>query len=267
MLGQIVTSGMAGLLAQVDLPVGCAPSSNLILEIRDWAAGPGNTVLASQIVTGLPDSLDWRSFALANPPFIAKETFFAIVLSSPGDCEMFTASPGADPYPRGEAYYAGSRYPPGIWSLLYTDLGFKTFVEPICSVPLLVGITESEARRTLAAYGCTVGRVTRTHSRTVPKNEVISQGRPEATQLAAGSAVGFVVSLGRAHCKVPNVGGKTLARASSFLTRANCRVGAIRRAASSTAHKGRVIRQRPAPGARLPNGGRVNLVLGRGGRP
>ena len=34
-LGQTVTSGVAGLLTQVDLPVACAPGSDLVLQIRD----------------------------------------------------------------------------------------------------------------------------------------------------------------------------------------------------------------------------------------
>lgn len=269
-LGQVVTSGMAGLLTQVDLPVGCdSPSTNLVVQIRDSGATViGETVLATQTVSGLspPASPDWRSIVLATPPFITNDTTFAIVLSSPGGCGIFGSPPGSDPYLYGNGYYQGPPYPPGVWAIGGLDLGFKTFVERICRVPQLVGGSEGEAPGTLARYGCTTGTITRKYSPTVPKSNVISQGQLEGTQLPAGGAVDFVVSLGRPQCKVPNVRGKRLARAKSILARANCRAGAIRKVASSKALKGRVIRQKPAPGTRLSNGGRVNLVLGQGGR-
>ena len=48
-LGQTVTSGVAGLLTQVDLPVACTPGSDLVLQIRDSVAtipGPRCSPLA-----------------------------------------------------------------------------------------------------------------------------------------------------------------------------------------------------------------------------
>lgn len=67
-------------------------------------------------------------------------------------------------------------------------------------------------------------------------------------------------------CVVPNVAGRTLAGARRALTRAHCRAGKISAAYSSRVRKGRVISQTPRRGARLPNRGKVKLVISRGRR-
>jgi hypothetical protein len=67
-------------------------------------------------------------------------------------------------------------------------------------------------------------------------------------------------------CVVPSVVGKTLAAAKAAIRRGHCRTGLITRARSATVPRGRVLSQRPAPGRRLANGARVNLVVSRGRR-
>jgi len=70
-------------------------------------------------------------------------------------------------------------------------------------------------------------------------------------------------------CTVQDVKRQKLAAAKRTIARANCRVGKIRRAYSSTfkrVTKGRVISQRPKPGTVLRGGGKVNLVVSRGKR-
>jgi len=67
-------------------------------------------------------------------------------------------------------------------------------------------------------------------------------------------------------CGVPNLKGKTLPAAERTIARAGCRVGTIRRGYSKTVKRGRVISEKPKPGAVLPNGGKVNLVVSRGRR-
>jgi PASTA domain len=258
-LAQVVTSGTPGLLTQVDLPVLCG-DSGFVLEIRDSGATiPGTNVWASQTVTGLADNEHWKPIALTSPPFIPDETMFAIVLSSPGSCGIFAAPNGTDPYPRGSGLYI---YPPYPWGLA-PDLGFKTYVDAICQVPGLAGSAEAEAPGMLERYGCALGALARAYSREVAAGDVISQSQVEGTRLPAASKVDVVVSRGPRPCKVPNVRRMRLARANATLTRALCRVGSVRRVRSAKAMTGRVIRQRPAPGTRLPEGGRVNLVVGR----
>ena len=259
-LAQIVTSGTPGLLTQVDLPVAC-DSSNLLVEIRESGTTiPGTRVLASQTVSGLADTEDWKPIAFSTPAFIADESLFAIVLSSPGWCGIFAGPDGLDLYPRGNGLYI---YPPYPWGLTGADLGFKTYVEAACQVPSVVGSAQSVVSGMLETYGCALGTVTLAFSRDVPPGNVISQSQAEGTRLAPASRIDLVVSRGPQQCKVPNVRRLTLARAKSKLKSARCRAGSIRRVAAAKRMKGRVLRQKPAPGTRLPEGGRVNLVVGR----
>jgi FG-GAP-like repeat/PASTA domain len=70
-------------------------------------------------------------------------------------------------------------------------------------------------------------------------------------------------------CTVPDVRRMTLPAAKRTIARAKCRVGKVRRAYSNgqkwqRVRRGLVISQKPKPGAVLPNGGKVNLVVSRG---
>jgi hypothetical protein len=67
-------------------------------------------------------------------------------------------------------------------------------------------------------------------------------------------------------CKVPNVVGKTLARARARIVRAHCRVGRVARVSSSARKKNHVLGQNPRAGRRFPNGRRVSLRVGKGRR-
>jgi beta-lactam-binding protein with PASTA domain len=65
-------------------------------------------------------------------------------------------------------------------------------------------------------------------------------------------------------CIVPNVRGKTLARAKQALDRADCSVGKVRRVHSKRVKRHRVISQSPRPGTVLADGAGVRLVVSRG---
>jgi hypothetical protein len=68
---------------------------------------------------------------------------------------------------------------------------------------------------------------------------------------------------GGSGCVVPSLRGKKLARARALLTAAGCRTGRVLRKRSSRRNRGRVISQTRAPGARLPSGTAVGLVVGK----
>jgi beta-lactam-binding protein with PASTA domain len=70
-------------------------------------------------------------------------------------------------------------------------------------VPNVSGQTFADAQALLAAGHCTLGSVGTAFSTLVPKNRVISQNVPAGTQLANGSAVSVVVSLGPKPKKPP----------------------------------------------------------------
>lgn len=262
---QVVRSGITGVLTQVDVPVACEESSTpLVVQILDSGESPGTNVLSTQTISGVSDELEWRSVALATPPFMPKETSFAIALSSPGFCVIFGGPLQGDPYPRGNGWYQGPPNPPGIWALAGMDLGFRTYVERMCKVPSLLGLFQQEAQTLIGTNGCAVGRITRVFSMTVPAGRIVSQGQAEGTLLPPVSRVDFVVSFGRQPCKVPKVRGKTLARAKSAITKANCRLGKVRRQASKKVKRGHVISQSPKAGTRRAYGSKVTVVVSRG---
>ena len=68
-------------------------------------------------------------------------------------------------------------------------------------------------------------------------------------------------------CVVPNVKGKTLARARRLLASKRCALGRVTRGYSQKVRKGRVISQRPSVGRRLPRGTKVHVKVSRGRRP
>jgi len=276
MFAQVVKAGVPGLLAEVWVPIGCYADSTLVLEIREATTDsryppsvlvPGSSVLASQTIPGAtipqPTAITFRSLLLTNPPFIAADQSFAIVLFVPPSgnfCSMHKGPPG-DSYPRGDGFFDSHPNPPG-WLTDGSDLAFATLVEPRCRVPNLVGMAVGEVTAALARYGCATGAIRREYSTSAPSETVLAQSLAEGTQLPSGSSVDLVVSLG-SPCTVPKLLRKTLAQARSALARANCRLGTVRTRRTSTGKRGRVVSQRPPPGTKLPRGARVHLVVGR----
>jgi hypothetical protein len=96
--------------------------------------------------------------------------------------------------------------------------------------------------------------------------------RDNAGNWSGGRHLGpIVISVPRgptvtARCLVPNVRGRTVKQARARLARARCSLGRVTRAYSGRVRKGRIIRQSRRPGARLPRGTRVNIVVSRGRR-
>jgi hypothetical protein len=65
-------------------------------------------------------------------------------------------------------------------------------------------------------------------------------------------------------CIVPGVVGRTLATGRRLLRGAGCTTGRLSRAHSARLRRGRILSQRPAPGARRAHGAPVALVVSRG---
>ncbi len=64
-------------------------------------------------------------------------------------------------------------------------------------------------------------------------------------------------------CIVPRVVGKPLVNAWRRIVAAHCRVGSVRRIESAKKRRGRVLRQRPVAGKRLPSDAGISLTVGR----
>jgi hypothetical protein len=138
-LVQTVTAGTTGSLDSVWLPVQCA-SGDLVVQIQglDGSGEPNGVVYASQIVSSMSfpqfgvNPPSFRQIAFSSPASFNSGDQFAIVINSPGSCDIFKG-PLGDPYAGGEGFF-DSR-PPSLLQPLFNDGGrddlpFQTVVTP-----------------------------------------------------------------------------------------------------------------------------------------
>jgi beta-lactam-binding protein with PASTA domain len=64
-------------------------------------------------------------------------------------------------------------------------------------------------------------------------------------------------------CVVPTVRGLTLRKAATKLRRAHCSLGKVTRKAAPARKRGKVLAQKPKPGAKLRHGAKVNVTVGK----
>jgi hypothetical protein len=94
--------------------------------------------------------------------------------------------------------------------------------------------------------------------------------RDNAGNWTATSHLGpFVIAVPppkQVRCVVPNLKGKNVAQARSLLAAGRCALGRVTRTHSRLAKPGRITKQSRPPGARLPRGTKVNVVVSLGPR-
>jgi hypothetical protein len=110
-----------------------------------------------------------------------------------------------------------------------------------------------------------------THSYSKPGNYKVTLTQADAVGNTSTASrqltIAAVPAPAAAHCVVPKVVGKTLAKAKAALKRNHCRTGKLTRAYSKRIKKGHVLRQKPKARTKLRNGAKVALVVSRGKRP
>jgi hypothetical protein len=131
------------------------------------------------------------------------------------------------------------------------------------TVPGVVGSSQAAATAAITAAGLTVGSVTGANS-AAPVNSIISQSLVAGTQVASGTAMSLVYSLGPANVLVPAVVNLTQAAATTAITGASLTVGTVTTASSATVASGSVISQAPAAGMSVAPGSAVALVVSTG---
>jgi hypothetical protein len=140
-LAQVVTSGRAGRLVEVRMPVACS-SGNLIVEIRyvsSTTGEPVGTAVSAETIAGgtIPASGPppvFRRVTFSVPVWVGVGDRLAIVLSSAGQCAIWSG-PVGDPYPGGHAWFDARPNAPHVWvrgsvGTGRDDLPFQTFVVP-----------------------------------------------------------------------------------------------------------------------------------------
>lgn len=134
-------------------------------------------------------------------------------------------------------------------------------------VPDIVGELRSDAEADIAAAGLVVGEVTERYDDNVRKDRVIRQTPAAGTELATGSPVNFVVSLGKEPGEtstVPNVVNTPISSARAAIASAGFVVGAVTEKYDDVIPAGWVIAQSPAGGEESAAGTPVDLVVSQG---
>lgn len=135
------------------------------------------------------------------------------------------------------------------------------------TVPDLVGQSLENAQRFLRQAGLKVGVVQEQHSNDVAAGVIMSQNPPSRSRLARNSSVDLVVSKGPEPqpqtVTVPAFVGKKQQEAVLELARIGLRLGSVTEREAKVP-SGEVIEQSPLPGAEVPMGTVVNLVVSSG---
>jgi len=133
--------------------------------------------------------------------------------------------------------------------------------EPLARVPDLSGMSLRQAELTLPREGLTLGRVSRSYD---PRGAlgVIAQRPAAGQQLARESAVHVMLRQGhdRAQLLMPDLRGRSLARAREELSRAGFELGRVTYRSEGASFPGTILDQWPPAGAQVPAGGNVELV-------
>jgi serine/threonine-protein kinase len=133
------------------------------------------------------------------------------------------------------------------------DLVVSKGVHMVTVPTTLVGLTQAEAKRALAAAGLKVAQVI-PRSSDQPAGQVLDTNPPPGTQVPIGSGVQLVVSNGKV--AVPQVVGETVAQATQDLEQAGFQVKLTPNTSTPDAH---VISQDPAAGSFASYGSTVTL--------
>jgi beta-lactam-binding protein with PASTA domain/tetratricopeptide (TPR) repeat protein len=127
------------------------------------------------------------------------------------------------------------------------------------AMPDLRGLGVEEAERRLAEHGLGPARIRRIEKRGRRRSEVTGQSPRPGKKVSAGMAVELEVTVPRP-LKVPDVVGRSYREAVDKLETKSFTLGEVGREPSCES-PGRVLRQSPAKGERLPPGSPVALVV------
>lgn len=143
----------------------------------------------------------------------------------------------------------------GVW---YINSGQFTKVPPLLSK------TEAQATARLKEAGLDVGSVEHAYSDTVKRGTVISTDPAAGERIRSNDSVKLTISDGPETVNVPDVQGRTLARAKLLLTADGLAPGMVTREFSEDVPKGSVISTDPGAGSKRHAGTAIALVVSKG---
>ena len=151
-----------------------------------------------------------------------------------------------------------------------TALGYLIFARPFAGLGTGVlvgdytGMTQAQAQEAIVNAGLRT-RFTKSASETVPPDHVIRQSPPAGTKVERNQVVELVLSNGKPLRGLEDVRGYTVNDAQSTLQQDGFAVTLVRRYDNTL--KDNVIDQMPKPGAKVPEGSRITLVVSNGPAP
>ena len=151
-----------------------------------------------------------------------------------------------------------------------TVIGYLLFAKPFPGfaggvvVGDYTGMTQADAQEALVNAGLRT-RFTKSASETVPPDHVIRQSPPAGTKVEKNQVVELFVSNGKPLLGLDDVRGFSVNDAQRALQENGFGVTLVRRFDNTV--KDNVIDQMPKPGAKVPEGTRVTLIVSNGPRP
>ncbi|MDP3893815.1 Stk1 family PASTA domain-containing Ser/Thr kinase [Nocardioides sp.] len=135
------------------------------------------------------------------------------------------------------------------------------------SSPGVIGLSEAAAVTKIEAAGLVPALGEPAYSETVPAGEVISSDPSAGSRILDGDTVTLVLSLGKERYDVPELAGRTVARAERMLGRTQLTLGSITERFHENEPTGTVLSSNPAAGTTLRPGTAVDLVVSKGRKP
>jgi beta-lactam-binding protein with PASTA domain len=131
-------------------------------------------------------------------------------------------------------------------------------------VPLVKGMTMSEARKSLEAAELKEGEIKFEQNDLQPEGTVIKQSPDAGQTVRAGTLVDIVVNRGTELVRVISVEGMTMQQASRALEQAGLTLGDVTQVFHASIPAGSVVKQVPKPGGKVEKGFAIDITVSRG---
>lgn len=135
------------------------------------------------------------------------------------------------------------------------------------AIPKLVGLTPTEAQRTVAGLGLDVTVERQYYSKEVAEGRILSQVPPEGVKVRRGWAVRVAQSLGPQRVAIPDVTGQSERVAELNVRRRGLDLGSIAQLSLPDVAADQVVSQSPPANASGVLAPKINLLVNRGPEP
>jgi len=259
-----ISATQAGMIGSTNLAV-----SGLISQTISFAAlasktyGDADFTVSATASSGLP-----VGFAASGNCTVSVAT---VHLTGAGSCTITASQPGDDTYAPAPSVPRAFAIAKAAQTISFGALADKQAGDPDFAVSasassgLTVGFAASGNCTVSSATVHLTGAGSCTITASQAGNANFSAAAPVARTFAIAAPPPPPPPPPRT-CKVPNVVGKTLARAKALIVQRRCRVGRISYAASRAHRRGIVIAQGKRPGRVVAAGTKISLVVSRGRR-